>query len=213
MKEKRMDVEEAIRRRRSVRQYTKDPVSATEIREMLSLASQAPSISNRQMWRFVVVTDPTLRGFLADMVARRIDEMATWYEFENNPRRIEALKKQALHFRHAPVVIFLVNLGYRSPLNEALVTRGMKLWEADRLFGYPDIQSISAVTAYLTLLADARGYATCWMTEPLLAKKDLQASLELKSGEEIVALLTMGKSAESLSYRNRRPIDEIIEWR
>jgi len=56
-----MDVFEAIRQRRSIRQYQARPVEAEKIEKILECARLAPSASNRQEWRFVVVEDAGLR--------------------------------------------------------------------------------------------------------------------------------------------------------
>jgi nitroreductase len=49
--------------RRSIRQYTDEPVSEADIQSLLEAGMAAPSASNRQPWHFVVVTDrATLRA-------------------------------------------------------------------------------------------------------------------------------------------------------
>ncbi|MDQ7795090.1 MAG: nitroreductase family protein [bacterium] len=56
-----MEIREAIRERRSVRAYRPDPVPEAALEAVLEAARLAPSGSNRQPWRFVVVTDPRRR--------------------------------------------------------------------------------------------------------------------------------------------------------
>ncbi|MCR4391985.1 MAG: nitroreductase family protein [Candidatus Acetothermia bacterium] len=56
-----MDVTEAIKRRRSVRKYTGDPVTEDDVRTVLTAAIWAPSAGNAQPWRFIVVRDRALR--------------------------------------------------------------------------------------------------------------------------------------------------------
>ena len=51
-----MDTLEAINTRRSVRNYTSEPVRSDDLRTMLEAAMQAPSASNQQPWEFVVIT-------------------------------------------------------------------------------------------------------------------------------------------------------------
>jgi nitroreductase len=48
---------QAILARRSIRQYTDEPVSEAQIVRLLQAAMAAPSASNRQPWHFVVVTE------------------------------------------------------------------------------------------------------------------------------------------------------------
>jgi nitroreductase len=52
-----MNLLEAIRGRRAVRDFTAEPVSQQAIRQMVMAASWAPSAMNDQPWRFTVVTD------------------------------------------------------------------------------------------------------------------------------------------------------------
>jgi len=61
-----MDVIEVIEKRRSVRSYTDKPVERDKIQRLLEAARLAPSASNRQEWRFVVVTDKKRRAALAE---------------------------------------------------------------------------------------------------------------------------------------------------
>ena len=55
-----MELNEAIRKRRSVRKYTDYRVTDEEIREVLEAARLAPSWANTQVWEFIVVRDPDL---------------------------------------------------------------------------------------------------------------------------------------------------------
>lgn len=55
-----MEVMEAIRARRSIRQYENRPLPEDVLGEILEAARLAPSARNRQDWRFVVVKDKEL---------------------------------------------------------------------------------------------------------------------------------------------------------
>ncbi len=54
-----------IRRRRSIRRYTSETVTAEAIRLLLEAAQAAPSALNRRPWEFVVVTDAVRRRALS----------------------------------------------------------------------------------------------------------------------------------------------------
>jgi nitroreductase len=60
-----MTVADAIRQRYSVRSYKSDPVPDKMLSELLEAARLAPSASNRQEWRFVVVRDGRMRKALS----------------------------------------------------------------------------------------------------------------------------------------------------
>jgi len=53
-----MEVMAAIKKRRSVRKFTEEPVSRDQITQLLEAAVWAPSGGNRQTWRFVVASEP-----------------------------------------------------------------------------------------------------------------------------------------------------------
>jgi nitroreductase len=67
-----MDVFDAIRSRKSVRSYLDKAVEKEKLNRVLEAARMAPSASNRQEWRFVIVTDPEKRRRLAAEAARQL---------------------------------------------------------------------------------------------------------------------------------------------
>lgn len=60
-----MDIYELISRRKSVRAYQDRHVDEVTLKRILGAARLAPSASNRQEWRFIVVQDPATRERLA----------------------------------------------------------------------------------------------------------------------------------------------------
>ncbi|MGB4592458.1 MAG: nitroreductase family protein [Coriobacteriia bacterium] len=61
-----MDAMEAILGRRSIRRYTADAVSDADIETILRTGMAGPTAGNQQSWRFVVTTDATTRGEMAE---------------------------------------------------------------------------------------------------------------------------------------------------
>ena len=61
-----MDLFAAIRERRSVRKYKKDPVPDEVITQVLDAARLAPSWANTQTWRFIVVKDQPVKVKLSE---------------------------------------------------------------------------------------------------------------------------------------------------
>ncbi len=61
-----MRVSEAVIARRSVRQFTDEPVSDATIRDLLTQASRAPSGGNVQPWRAYVVNGDSMARFRAE---------------------------------------------------------------------------------------------------------------------------------------------------
>ena len=56
---------ESILARRSIRRYTKEPVTDAQATHLLRAAMAAPSAGNQQPWQFVVVRDPAVLDVIA----------------------------------------------------------------------------------------------------------------------------------------------------
>jgi nitroreductase len=56
-----MDFLNLVKKRRSIRKYKPDPVPKEDIEYILEAARQAPSWTNRQCWRYIIVSDEATR--------------------------------------------------------------------------------------------------------------------------------------------------------
>lgn len=73
-----MDLLEGIYSRRSVRQYTSQPVDRALLLEIIEAGTWAPSGLNNQPWRFVIIQEPVWRYNLAQLTQyNRIIETAS----------------------------------------------------------------------------------------------------------------------------------------
>ncbi len=61
-----MELFEAIKQRRSIRNFTDEEVSEREVNELLEAARLAPSAGNIQPWSFIVVRNPKMKSKLAE---------------------------------------------------------------------------------------------------------------------------------------------------
>jgi len=59
-----MEVFEAIKARRSIRQFTDEVIGKDALEKLLDAARWAPTASNQQRWRFVVVTSPPVKELI-----------------------------------------------------------------------------------------------------------------------------------------------------
>ena len=83
-----MELFEALKNRRSVRKFSSEPVENDGLKKILDAARVAPSWSNQQCWKFIVVRDQETKEKLAESMP------------ENNPARKAVAET-------APVVIVL----------------------------------------------------------------------------------------------------------
>ena len=62
-----MDVYEALYTTRAMRRVREDPIPDDVLKQMVDAGIRAPSGSNRQGWKFIVVTDPEIRNQLGEL--------------------------------------------------------------------------------------------------------------------------------------------------
>jgi nitroreductase len=63
-----MDTLEAIKNRRSIRKFKTDPVDDKTLEVILDAARLAPSWSNTQCWKFIVIRDDAMKAKIAETV-------------------------------------------------------------------------------------------------------------------------------------------------
>jgi nitroreductase len=63
-----MDVLQAIKERRSIRQYSEEAISEDQISQILEAGRWAPSRGNSQPWKFIVLNDEQIRKELAEVI-------------------------------------------------------------------------------------------------------------------------------------------------
>lgn len=56
-----MDFYEVLRTRRSIRKFTEEAIPQAVLERVMLAAGMAPSGSNRQNWKYIIVSDPELR--------------------------------------------------------------------------------------------------------------------------------------------------------
>jgi len=78
-----MEVIEAINTRRSIRKVLERPVEPEKLQTVLEAVRMAPSWSNLQCWRFVVVQNPATRAALSDLSF--VESFFAAYGFSKNP--------------------------------------------------------------------------------------------------------------------------------
>ena len=89
-----MDFFEVVHTQRAIRRFRDEPVSDEAVRTILDAAIRAPSGSNLQPWRWIVVRDATVKARLAEsllesveasgflpMVRDRLDGARSWVDF------------------------------------------------------------------------------------------------------------------------------------
>jgi nitroreductase len=202
-----MELKQAIETRTSVRVYKNEPVPVADLREMVRLASLAPSVANSQPWKFVIVTNKNLLADMARKVALQLEEIPP-----NESRAAKNVKSQvewfATFFQDAPALVGLAMESYESVLEKGVV---MSHDEINRLRNYPDIQSAGASIQNLLLAAVDMGYGACWLSAPMMAKDELEKMIGLDENWKLIAFVAIGRPEKPPVKKPVKSIDDLIK--
>lgn len=177
-----------VKHRRSARAFLKKTVPEQYIQIILKSAYLAPSGSNQKNWEFIVLKDNSKKHELKSIVFKKINEITALMSSERARKEFKNYSKYFTFFSDAPVVIITVIKPY-----DSLTARILKRYCAEERYeSFAGIQSVSAAIENMLLAATALGLAACWMTGPLIAKKDLETILNIQYPSEIAALIPLG---------------------
>jgi nitroreductase len=196
-----------IQDRRSIRQYTAQPVSDQDLDMILEAARQAPSGENAQPWRFIIVKDAetrkrlgTLAGggsgrrFTAEFVTKKMQERFSGLQDEAKKRA--AFDK----LTSGRVSAFLAD----APVN--IVVCGKKdVWDMP--------YDTSAAIENMLLMVTALGLGACWVIAPCIDIRDeerVKALLGMPEGFKAVSIISVGHPTRPHRPRPRLPIEELV---
>lgn len=156
-----MDVFEAVRTRRSIRDFTGEKIPDEDLEKILDAARYAPSPENMQMWRYVVIReDQELKKFVADVSRQAASELfgsapyeitqgRIWYVPDHNrPATFEDMRRGDLFEYPQDADVVIIGCGsetfHDSPLiyeleyfGSIVVAMGiLNMWYAAHALGY-----------------------------------------------------------------------------
>lgn len=202
-----MDVRDAISKRRSIRRFKPDPVSEELILQLLESARLAPSGSNTQPWRFIVVRDAGTRQKLqaASYNQRHVGQApviiaccADIRAFGEFPERIdELIATGALPSKTREVFV--------PSLKKGEMSADMKWHLLIAATGNTDI-----AIEHMVIQAVELGLGTCWVR--WFDDNKVKEILEIPESIEIIALLPIGYPAEDPPQRPRFGLKKIVYY-
>jgi nitroreductase len=184
-----MDLSEALRGRRSIRDYADRPVAEETLRAVIAEAVLAPNGLNRQAWAFRVVADRSLlERASAEARAAALAAFAGEPHFAELREHIAAPGYRI--FYDAPALIVIC-----ATVRDAMARHDCCL-----------------AAATLMLAAHGRGLGTCWigLAEPWLGSAAGRRALGIPPEHEAVAPIIIGHPRALPPARPRRPPE--IAW-
>jgi len=195
---------EGLTTTRAIRRYTDEPVPAEALRAMLFAATRAPSGSNRQPFRFLVLTDgpraleakrliagAMQEGWGAKRKADGYDQGTGVDTSSPKARMARTMEHFAEHFEEVPVLIFPCLVRYREP------------FEGEGASIYPACQN-------LLLAARALGFGGVFTGWQGTVEAELRELLEIPDGVVISGTITIGRPQGHQGTVRRRPLSELV---
>lgn len=200
-----MDLDSAIRERRSIRKYLPREIPQDILQEVLETALWAPSGMNRQDWELVVVRGEQ-RDRLMEIVKKSQEFILPHLE-ALFPEKIIKISLQVFKdFGGAPVVVLVYMPKEIIHYDNSLDDRGHFHLEFKR---HSRLLSASALIQNFLLAAHARGLGTCWMTGPVYMAKEINDFLGMED-RELVSLITVGYPDQSPPAPPRK--ENVVRW-
>ena len=199
-----MDVSEVIRIRRSIRKFKPDPIPDEKVRLLLESARLAPSGTNTQPWRFIVVRDDDTKAKLqrAAHNQRHIKRApviivccADLEAFKEFPARVdELIGSGALPERTREVFIPYIEKGMSTVTKDALMVAAAA--------------NVAIAIEHIVLKAVEIGLGTCWVR--WYEDEKVKEILDIPDNIEVMALLPVGIPDENPSPRPRLRLDKMV---
>lgn len=194
------------------------PVPRALIEEALDIALQAPTGANTQTWRFLVVTDPTLRAGVADAYRRGAERYVAGQTALTRTGVSAGREYAAGDLRGAQRDAVLESGGYlMAHLHEVpvlIIPCIEARFEQEDVFTQASMWgSILPATWSLMLALRARRIASAWTTLHLIYEREVGELLGIPADYTQAALLPAAcLLGGELKPARRLPRDEVCYW-
>lgn len=200
-----MDVFEAIRKRRSIRKFKVSEIREQEIEKLLEAARLAPSGSNVQPWRFIIVRDKQLKGLLREACFNQefVEEASVVFVCCGD---LSSWKKTR---EHSQELIERGDIRLSKECETALNARIEKAATAEMYQRIPTtLLDVAIAIEHIVLEALELGLGSCWVR--LFDEPRVRWLLNLPERLHIVALLPVGIPDEDPAPRPRLPMSALV---
>lgn len=200
------DLFEIIGSTRSMRRLKPDPVPDEVIYQVLNAGIRAPSGTNTQNWRFVVVKDPAVKKQVQDVYQKGWAQVEHMYDSRPGPEHMEEGKFRRLlsaaaylaqNLAEVPVLLFACLKERPMPPDLAA-----KLARLSGSSIYPAVQN-------MLLACRALGLGATLTTVASLHEEDLKTVLKLPEDVSTYALLPIGYPMGKFGPVTRVPVEEV----
>jgi coenzyme F420-0:L-glutamate ligase / coenzyme F420-1:gamma-L-glutamate ligase len=196
----RLGAADVLRERRTVREFTAEPVDAGAVRRAITAALTAPAPHHSEPWRFAVVESERARTALLDdmLAAWTADLRGDGFTDEQIARRV----RRGEPLRRAPLIIvpcLAAEAAHRYP--------DQRRSAAERTMF---VVAMGAAVQNLLVALAVEGLGSCWVSSTLFCQQAASASLGLPPGWEPMGAVGVGHAAAAPRPRPDRDPDSFL---
>ena len=184
-----MDLFDAIRGRRSCRNFLPDPLKEADLEKILEAGTWAPSPLNGQPWEFIVITNQGLK----EKILAEADRCRQW-----------AIEKSGWKWLNRYQVDFLKAVPAMVAVIADPAKSGVDTFQEEGGLAYQ--HACAAAVQNMQLAAHATGYSALWFT--LFDKKAMKEILGVRGDKVPLALLCLGKPSGDIPQTPRKDFRE-----
>ena len=196
----RLGAADVLSERRTVRDFTADPVSPEAVRRAVAAAITAPAPHHSEPWRFAIVESERAKAKLLDdmLAAWTADLRLDGFSEEQIARRV----RRGEPLRRAPLII-------------------VPCLSSDAAHAYPDqrraaaertmfVVAMGAAVENLLVALAVEGLGSCWVSSTLFCQPVAAQSLGLPPGWEPMGAIGVGHPASAPPPRPPRDPDKFL---
>lgn len=173
-------IAELIRGRRTVRQFTAEPIPGNLLMELLEIACWAPNHGLREPWRFIVYRGEARREFAESVIET----------FDTEAKANYAKDRYAYYMEIPAHILVIMQVDAREKQREE------------------DYAAVCCWIQNFQLAAWERNLGVVWKTNPYIVDLSFRESVGVRDDEKIVGVLHVGYPKTIPEARPRTPIGQ-----
>lgn len=177
-----LSTSQAIRNRRTTKEFDGSPLTTSQIENLLDLANLAPNHRLNYPWRFFVLTQESIRSFL-EKIKKDLPE--------------EELKASQKYFEKLPRVGAIIFVGSQK--------------NSDTVVQEENFAAVSAAIQNVLLAATAQDLQSFWSTGKFFKIPTVLKSIGWTDDLQFAGCLWLGKGAK-VEAKPRKSVSEFTSW-
>jgi len=195
---------DALKHRRSIREFLDKPVEKKIIDEIILAGRYAPSAKNDQPWRFIIITNKErITSLSKDVKAQILSILKKRFILQLIYKQLR--KKETIGFLYAAAMNNEDMIFYNAPALFFILTRDKQFYD----------ESCACCAQNMMLAAHSLGLGSCWIgfANFLNQNKKVLKELQVPEGYHISVALILGyPKKQPKTALIRKPMADVINW-